>query len=97
MEWLIGLITVTSPLWCQFLAFKYPHWTESENGISSVAIYGFLMVGLAVYFGYTASESSYAKDFRQYCQEKANDVYLCDFRGRQSEDGGADIGRQRWR
>lgn len=80
MTWLVGLITFTSPLWCQYLANKFPSWTESESGISSVAIYGYLMIVLALFVGHTMSDETHIEQFQQYCEEKSKDIYICDFR-----------------
>lgn len=79
MDWIAGLLAGTSPLWCQFLAHRYPHWTESE-GISSVALYGYLILALSLYTGKTVSDDAHERSFREYCTERAPHVYMCDYR-----------------
>lgn len=85
MDWITGLLAGTSPFWCQYLAHKYPHWTES-NGISSVALYGFLILMLGMYAGTEFSHKDRMRSFKDHCTERAPDIYVCDFSSYQGRE-----------
>lgn len=95
MDWIIGLVAGTSPFWCQYLAHKFPHWTEND-GFSSVFIYGWVILMAGLYIGTQTSHEDHMRDFKDHCEERAPDVYLCDYRTYQGPEPAGGGGGQRY-
>jgi len=49
-------------------------------------VYGFLIGMLFLYVGMQSSDKDHQRSFRDHCEERAPDVYLCDFRTYQGRE-----------